>query len=1041
MATTNITLDDILAEDGGERYFTMVYPALAACFKDPRKKVAIRDDDKTQSAGVFRHKTAGIWMLNDFGGAGSKAITAFQLCQQVNKVDAGEAFKIFAKFYGHDIKVEAPKAAYTSRLPKEGELPGQIVNQVYKELTYADALVILSKYAWEGIQWAGTEAKDDAERLTFAQHIFKYYKFEPLHSYEKVSEDGKLVHIYTSTENFPMFAINEGEFQKIYKPRAEKAYRFLWAGKKPENYMHGLAQHLAYLKANKEENTKIHNKAAEANKDVDKGALLPEKFEEMILVSGGSDAINVAAMGFRVVWMNSETAKLQFNDLKTINSISRKFYNLPDIDPTGRAQAKELAWEHIDIYTIWLPSELSLRGDGKGGFCKDIRDYLKYYRSESFNLLVKNSLPFRFWDEMEKRNSKGNLSFRFGRQEFIYEFNNVRGYNFLQMNGFWRYADERYKEGSRLIKIDGNIVRDVLPNEVKNYIHVFLKERQQPEDLRNVMYNSPRLSESSLSNLDEIELDFKNYGPDFQYIFFNKKVWKVTADTIETAKMPSIYVWKDKILGPEIKGGGGIDFSPKILPPMFTIVKSPPAETSDRPDRGVEKDWGVSFHPEAFECEYLKFTIQTCKIHWRAELEERFDYHELMPKERIEYAEKHNLTDEVLATLEHVSTLEAQEAYKKKYQFRLDGSLLTETEQAEQTLAFTNRVFLIGYLLHKYKDPTKPWAGYVMDYRISEEGASNGRAGKGLLALALKKMLPMHFWQDARDPKMLDDQFLFGGLKKGNDLIHFEDWDEFLNFERLYNILTSSVQVNTKGYQAVTYKYDDYGKILIDTNFGDRYMSGSAKGRKLWSVFGDYYHEDLDHYREVRTPQTELGRRMFDDWDEAEWNRFYNFMVQCLQFYLSMASKAIKIDPPFSNILKRNSLSIMGESFRQWADTYFGDGTTNSRMNEAVIRTDAQEDYMKFSNLTKHSSQAFFKKLQAWCEFSGNNLNPEHVQGWQKAGDKKIGYIKRSVPKQSEPGKYTTIEYVYIEPRNKANQPDSNIESVPKNNPDAPLQF
>jgi hypothetical protein len=1022
----NITLDQINEVDGGERYMLSIYPELHECFTNPSKKIKLRDDDKTASAGVFRHKKANIWMLHDFGGGGNnKTLTAFNLCQEVNKCDAGEAFKIYAKFYGFDLKVPVAKPQYSSRLPKPGELPKQVINIVYKELEYADVLTVLSKNAWAEIQWNGRYAKDDAERLEFARALFKYYRFKAVHSYEKVKADGSIVHIYTATDSFPIFAIDEGEFQKIYKPRDEKEFRFLWVGNKPESYVHGLAQHKAYIESNIKKNEKRMQDAQEhsekAADNEEKKEALPEKFKHIIQVSGGSDALNVAAIGYRVIWLNSETAKLDTVVLKSIYKIADEFLNLPDIDSTGRTAAKHLAWNHIDIKTIWLPDELSKKGDGKGGRCKDAKDYLKYWTGKSFNKLVENALPFRFWDQMYAKDKDGRDIFKFGRIKMIYEFNNVRGYNFLQMNGFWRYADEKYKEGYRLIKVEGNMVRDVLANEVKNYIHKFLKERQLSEDLRNVMYRSPQLSESSLSNLDVIDLNFKNYGHDYQYLFFEDRTWKVTTKAIEVTKMPDIYVWDKKILKPKTTNGVVDGFRPTVVEPMFKITngfspesRTSPHEQTNGSARTDNKGWDVSFEPSAMECDYLKFTLQTCKIHWRSELEARMEYHELPPAEKNELMENYQLPGEWHEKMMLMDTEENQELYYKKYRFRLDGSLLTPKEIAEQKLAFVNRVFLIGYILHRYKDPTKPWAGFVMDYRISDDGASNGRAGKGLLALGLKQMLDS-FRIDARNPKLFDNDFLFGGVNKGNELIHMEDWDEFLDFERIFNALTGSLYSNAKGLQPVNLDNQEFGKFLIDTNFSDRYMSGSAKGRKLWSVFADFYHEDLEYYKEVRTPQTELGQRMFDDWDTEEWNRFYNFMAQCLQFYLSLADKSIKIDPPFANIHKRNSLSIMGENFRQWADTYFAD-----RMNEAVERKAAQEDFVKSNPSLKTSPQNFFKRLMAWADFMNYEFNPEHVQGWQKAGEaRKYGYIKRSVASKDSPGKYTTVEYVYIEAKNK----------------------
>jgi hypothetical protein len=104
----------------------------------------------------------------------------------------------------------------------------------------------------------------------------------------------------------------------------------------------------------------------------------------------------------------------------------------------------------------------------------------------------------------------------------------------------------------------------------------------------------------------------------------------------------------------------------------------------------------------------------------------------------------------------------------------------------------------------------------------------------------------------------------------------------------------------------------------------------------------------------------------------------------------------------------------MGENFRQWADVYF-----DSQMNEVVERKAAHEDCMKSANMGKLTPQSFFKKLQAWAEFNGFGFSPMHVDGWKEAGTgKKYGYIKRNIPHPSRPGKYTTMEYVYIEQKN-----------------------
>jgi hypothetical protein len=995
MQQYQLTLEQVLQEDGGKRYLIETFPELAPCFKG-NKKVSFRSDDKTPSTGVFQHKETKWWMVKDFGAGVNKARTPIQMCMEVNNCGYGQAFKILAKFYGHDVKNVEPSPDYSSRPATPDDHPKEVRIIGYKEFTQAEILLVLSPKAWEGIENNGLSNKDDDKtRFEFAVEIFKYYRFKSATGYEQVSEDGKTVHIYTATPEFPIFVFDEGDFQKIYKPKAEKKYRFLWAGKKPENYIHGLAQHEAYIRNNIAANEKAYNDAITAGQEKPKLDKLPEKLEDITQVSGGSDALNAAALGYRVVWPNSESAKLQKEDYKRIMKIAYTFYNLPDIDIPGREAAKALAFQYIEIKTIWLPAKLSQYTDNRGNPCKDLRDYLKHYDKQAFKKLVKTALPFKFWDEQPAYDKDGHQRWKFGRPLMQYELNHVCTYNFLQMNGFYRYPTDKEKDGYIYIQVEGNKVKTVEPNQIKNFIHTFLRERQMDEDLRNAMYRTQQLNESSLSNLEEFEPDFKHFGKDYQYIFFEKTVWKVTADKIEQVKSPNIHVWDFKVIKlniPDEKGRIN-NYDVKIQDDMFRIT-------------GNEKD-GWRFEALEKNCDFMNFMINTCRIHWRTELEERMNIWQMDVKKRAEYQEANALSDDDMKVLMAYQNEETQKRYKERFKFSLDGELLLEEEIKEQHQAMANRIYSIGYMLHRYKDLAKPWAVFLMDYRISEEGASNGRAGKGLLAKALYKFLE-HVWIDGRKQDVLDYQHIWEPVKKWvHDMIHIEDWDAFQPFPRLFGPLTSSLYSNAKGKSIDTYKYEEYGKFWIDTNFADRWTDGSSKGRKLYGVFSDYYHEDLDYYNEVRTPLTELGRLIFDGWDYEQYNLFYNFFAQCLKFYLSVDTK---IDPPFSNIQKRNNLAVMGESFRDWANTYF-----EGKMNECVGRTEAFEDCKVAVNNKAMTSQSFLKKIQAWAEFNGYTYNPEHVEGWRKESERsKYGSIKKNVA-STTPGKYTTKEYFYFE--------------------------
>lgn len=1001
----DITLDQILEKDNGRAFLEEVYPKLSECFSSKSLKVSLRDNDDTPSVGVFQHESKGWWMLKDFGGGGdNKAKTPHQVCMDFYGLNFRQALEHLAGFYGIAVNRVKVQALRNSRPATSDDVPKKVTIGKFKEFTIDDAMLILSPYAWKGIEWGGDNNKgDDNIRLKFAQELFKYYHFKSLESYEQVDKEGKMVYTFTATKDFPIYCFDEecpnGErFQKIYKPKDEKQYRFLWAGNKPQSFIHGLLQHEQYISGNVLENEKRAMAEAEAGKKLGEGRLIT-KHEDLTMVSGGSDALNVAALGYRVFWLNSETADFSTEDYKRVMAICYNMYNLPDIDMTGRAAATSLAFKHLDIKTIWLPIKLTQQTDGRGNPCKDVRDFLKYHTKKAYKSLFETALPFRFWEEMPSVDAEGNQKYKFGKPVTIYELNHVKTYNFLEMNGYYRYATDKVKEGYIFIQVVGNQVKKIDSNTVKNSIHGFLKERKLPEGLRNAMYKSPQLSDASLSNLEIFEPNFKSFGKDYQYIFFDKAVWKVTADKIESVKTPEIYLWDFKAIKITTTDQNNrvTEHKPSIIEDMFQITGD--AKT------------GWRFTPLCKDSDFMNFAMNTCRIHWRAELEERLNFWQLTDGQKSDYIKTNGLSEADVKNLLSYQKEAIAEQYKIDNKFSLSGGLLSEDEVKEQELAMVNRIFSIGYMLHRYKDMSKPWALFWMDYRISEEGASNGRAGKGLFAKAFYKMLN-HAWKDGRKEGMFDYEHVWEPIEKWvTDMIHIEDWAEHQPFPRLFGILTSSLISNPKGKAMVTFDYQEYGKFLIDTNFSDRYTDGSSKGRKLYGVFADYYHEDIEHYKEVRTPQSELGRLMFNDWDITQWNKFYNFMAQCLKFYLSVSSTGVKIDPPFTNIIKRNTLALMGENFKQWADNYFA-----GKMNDTIPRTEAYEDCRTAVNAKLLTPQGFIKKVQAWAEHSDYKFNPEHVAGYKKESEHaKYGTIKRMIPSPADPKKYTQKEYIYIE--------------------------
>ncbi len=875
-----IKIDDVLSIDGGLSYLQTLFPDAKE-----GENFKLREGEKTASASMKKLRN-GNYAITDFGDNG-KAKNAVDCAMIVHGLGFVDALKLVAAHY-NIVSADKPytlteaKAKMESWDAKPDEVEGQTTWQT-KEFDDYELKTVISQKVWDSLGSA------DDERRKNAITKMGFLHFKALEWYQKTT-DGKTIR-WSATEQFPIFLIDEGDGnRKIYKPKDQKQYRFLWVEKSTEKLIHGLAQARAKYVENGE-----------------------TKLDAIIICTGGSDAINVFCAGYHPIWLNSESQTISKHDYIQLVRIAQKVYYLGDLDDTGKKKSHEIGMEFIDIRIIELPAELSLKRDLRGNPCKDVRDYFRHWKPYDFKYLVDTALPYRFWDIDNVTDKDGNPKYKFGEPLIRYVANNVNLYNFLYKNGFARFASRKEKDGYTYIKVTSGVVEEIKPSKVKDFIHDFLEERKLPIELRNSMYNTPRLSENSLSNLKYFVGDFKNYGPDYQYFFFTKKAWRISANKVEEEKLGqnSKNIWVQKVL----------DRDPKVLPPMFEISKN------------QADQWDIKVLDT--RCDFFKFLIQTARVHWRTELEERLEFYRLSDAKQDAYLEERGWPKELKKDLLQYAITENSNLYKETYRYAVDGVLLNEEEQHDQKLHLINRIFCIGYALHRYKNPSKPWAVFAMDAKLSEDGESHGGAGKGIVAKGLYNFLTK-VQLDGRNKRLTDNPHIFENVSEDTDLVHVEDADEYLPFNFFFAPLTSAMTINPKNKQSFELQYTESPKFWFDTNYGDRFVDPSSLRRKIYTVFSDYYHENKGDYRESRSPADEFGRTLFTDWNADDWEYFDNFMAQCLAFYLGTTEK---INPPMENVSKRNLMSEMGDNFREWADIYFD--TQSGNLDKLIYKKDA----------------------------------------------------------------------------------------------------
>jgi hypothetical protein len=893
--------------NGGLQIIIDYYPGADVCVQNNSKKFRMRSDDKTASSSLKKGKD-GTWLVIDWG-AWDKPKNAIGVCMFEDNLSFGEACKKLAKLYHIEYKginhTAKPEILRRPRL--DNEKKGGYLFEYKAKISQEELAVIGPKIDNE---------------------IAKRFHLKSVVSYSYIKENEVVT--TKSTEDYPIFVYDFGKWQKIYQPRsADKSYRFRYAGGRPKDYIFGLDDAINRHEALKKQAAKDANEEEVAK-------AVKTKLDNLIICSGDRDALNVASFGYNVVWLNSETAGLSSDQYKQLAKLSETIYNLPDIDRTGVQQAVKLGLKYMEIKTIWLPEYLLKTKDWRGNPRKDFLDFvnLKYNKEKPhvfkkmLTKLIENALPMRFWDESKQYDKNGNF------KGIKYDYNIVYAEHFLMHQGFYRMENPYNEEDYYYIRIDGNNICKTNPNKIENFVNDFLKDRQMPIELRNMVKKTPYLRETHLSKLPLIDVDFSDCDSTTQYWFFTKNVVEINAYGIK--------VYKKGIINKMVMEKKVIDF-PTSIPERKFI------ESFAKPQFKIFKDVHGDDDIEIINKKnhFLNYLINASRIHWRKDLEDSF---------------KGKNQDDA-------------DAYFKKHQFNIAGPNLNEDEILEQKLHLINKIYAIGYLCHKYKLDSKAWFVFGIDNKLSDIGESHGGSGKSLMYDKLEYIMKDQFYIKGRGKKAADNDFLYDGVTQETDYIYIDDMGQYFPFDDFFTEITGKMKVNPKNAKGYTINYQDSPKLCGTSNFVPRNLDPSSMRRILFTVNSDYYHYNKDdEYLQVRQVRDDFGKDLFRDFTEEEFNDFYVFVAQCIQFYLGCPEKK---DPPMNNVTKRNLMAEMGDVFRNWAIVYFSEESSN--LDTIVIRKHAYDDYKETAGKNYKTAPKFKKSIKAFCKLNGYVFNPKEI--------------------------------------------------------------
>ena len=490
-------------------------PAAAKVVNNTKKAFRLRSDERTPSAYLYPPKDSGdCWHVKDYGMADGEGyfspIDIYMREHGYVKSQFSLAIHELAERYG--VEETLQKSVNKPDIEQRTALP--------EEVGQPPVVICRDGFTNEELRTWGPCVKP--EHLT-------ELGWQAVVSVQS-TKDGKTT-IKKSTPTYPIFVQHcaytnadgtSGSFQKLYEPKNyDKRFRFSSIGEKPSDYVFGLNALRSKFMSNNE-----------------------EKIDAVILVSGGSDAVNCLSMGFQPVWLNSETANLSEATFRTLQSYAKRVVLIADNDETGRETARRLALRFPQLYTVWFTAEdMGGLHDSRHGLCKDLKDYIMLHHSKrDMEKLVKRAKKSHYADYQTDKNGKG--SYTISETALTY---------FLWLNGYSQIKDVNDPKPQYIYEKNG-IVSHVKAKDIHNFLKEWCEHEGVSELLQNTLMKSCRtmITDSTGHLTMRDDMDFSSATPTSQTVYFNNSKVTVTADSINhqpySAYTGGRYVWEESVV-------------------------------------------------------------------------------------------------------------------------------------------------------------------------------------------------------------------------------------------------------------------------------------------------------------------------------------------------------------------------------------------------------------------------------------------------------------------------------------------------------------
>jgi len=179
--------------------------------------------------------------------------------------------------------------------------------------------------------------------------------------------------------------------------------------------------------------------------------------------------------------------------------------------------------------------------------------------------------------------------------------------------------------------------------------------------------------------------------------------------------------------------------------------------------------------------------------------------------------------------------------------------------------------------------------------------------------------------------------------------------------------------------------------MIVSTNYTIKGQGPSYTDRLFEIEFSDYYNEK-------HKPVDDFGKLFFDEWDENEWNRFDNFMLECVELYLKEGLVGYKQ----INLNRRKLLDQTKPEFVEYAERSI---SVNKEYDKKIIYEDFKLVYTDFYSVWQRT---FTGWTQTYADYCGYEYKTRESSGrsifWldDGSGDPVVKIVEVKAKKEEE---------------------------------------